>query len=145
MAWWIWILLGFGFFALEALTAGSLVVGFFGLGAVAVGFLVLVGMGGPAWVQFLLFSGISLAALALFRQPLIRKLRGERDEPSEVDTLAGESGVAVSGMEPAALGRVELRGTVWSARNTGADSISAGDRVTVSAVRGLTLEVHRDV
>lgn len=145
MAWWIWILVAFAFFVLEALTAGTLVVGFFGLGALAVGFLVLMGIGGPAWVQFLLFTVISLAALAVFRQPLVRRLRGETDEPSDVDSLVGETGMALSDMSPAATGRVELRGTAWSARNTGTEPIGAGDRVVVAAVRGLTLDVRREV
>lgn len=144
MAWWIWILIGFAFFIAEALTAGTLVVGFFGMGAIAVGFLVLMGVGGPAWVQFLLFTGISLAALAIFRQPLVRRLRGESDGDSELDTLVGENGSATSVLEPGGLGKIELRGTSWSARNVGDEPLAAGDRVIVTAVRGLTLEVRRD-
>lgn len=141
MAWWIWILAGFVFLIIEALTAGTVVVGFFAAGAFAVGLLVLVGLGGPLWVQFLLFSVLSLGSLALFRQPIVRRLRGEKDETPGIDDLVGEVGTAVANLPVATVGRVELRGTVWSARNVGEVPITAGTRVKVHQVRGLTLDV----
>lgn len=140
MEWWIWVLVGFGFLILEALTAGTLVVGFFGFGAFAVGLLVLLGYGGAAWVQFLLFSVLSLGALAAFRQPILRRMRGE-EGLDDVDSLAGEEGTALTVLPAGGSGRVELRGTVWSARNTSAESIPAGTRIMVEKVRGLTLDV----
>lgn len=142
MEWWIWILIGFGFFILEVLTAGTLVVGFFGAGAIATGLIVLAGFGGPAWTQFFLFTGISLASLALFRQPLVRRLRGESDEPVPMDTLVDETGTALTQIGVGAMGRVELRGTAWGGRNIGERPIEAGERVIVSRVTGLNLEVR---
>jgi membrane protein implicated in regulation of membrane protease activity len=40
------------------------------------------------------------------------------------------------------MGRVELRGTVWSARNTGDAAIHAGQRCSVERVDGLTLDIR---
>jgi membrane protein implicated in regulation of membrane protease activity len=43
---------------------------------------------------------------------------------------------------PGAVGRVELRGTVWSARNDAAESIEPGRRCRVFRVDGLLLYVR---
>ena len=42
----------------------------------------------------------------------------------DIDTLAGETGTALEDMGAGANGHVELRGTTWSARNTGSHSAS---------------------
>lgn len=55
--------------------------------------------------------------------------------------LIGRMGVAESGMEPE--GMVLVDGAQWRARSTRASGIEAGDRVVVTAVEGVVLEVER--
>lgn len=142
MAWWIWVLFGFFLLALELLTTG-IHLGFFGAGAIVVGLLVAFGVGGPLWLQLLLFSIVSVVLLVLFRQPLIRRLR-ESGLDREVDALSGQVAHATSDIAANGFGKVELRGSSWSARNTGNSPIAAGDRCIVTRVDGLTLHVQAE-
>lgn len=142
MAWWIWVLIGFFLLALELLTAG-IHLGFFGAGAIAVGILVAAGFGGPAWVQLLLFSVLSILLLVLFRQPILRRLR-ESGTDRQVDALGGQIAHATSEIAPGTFGKAELRGASWSARNVGTVPVVAGQRCLVVKVDGLTLHIQAD-
>ncbi|HUP65715.1 MAG TPA: NfeD family protein [Thermoanaerobaculia bacterium] len=141
MPWWLWILAGFVLLAIEAVSPG-LHIAFFGFGAIAVGLLVALGLGGPLWVQLLLFSAISVASLALLRKPLLKafKLDGSR---AEVDAITGETAVALGEIPPKADGRAELRGAAWRAVNTTDQPLRNGDRCVVERVEGLTLYIRR--
>jgi membrane protein implicated in regulation of membrane protease activity len=44
-------------------------------------------------------------------------------------------------MAPSAIGRVEVRGSMWAARNTSDITLDPGQRARVAAVDGLTLAV----
>ncbi|HXI13304.1 MAG TPA: NfeD family protein [Thermoanaerobaculia bacterium] len=140
MIWWIWVLAGFVLLALELLTAG-VHLGLFGAAAIVVGLLVVAGIGGPLWLQLLLFSIFSVLLLVVARPPLMRKLRGS-DVSDQVDSLVGQTAVVSAAIEPHGLGRAELRGTGWSARNLGEASLSPGQRCKVEAVEGLTLMIR---
>jgi membrane protein implicated in regulation of membrane protease activity len=59
-----------------------------------------------------------------------------------IDTLANEVGTATDDLEPGAVGRIELRGTVWSARNETAAIIPRGTRCRVMWVEGLLAHVE---
>lgn len=141
MPWWIWILFGFALLAAELLVTG-ISIGFFGTGAIIVGLLRAFGWIDSLAMQWLLFSLISVAGLLLLRPRLIQRLH--RDEPGEVDSLVGETAVAMSDMAPLALGKAELRGSSWSARNVGTTPISSGERSRVRRVDGLTIEISAD-
>lgn len=140
MAWWIWILVGFALLAIEA--AVSMVgIGFFGVGAMVVALVVALGFADRLWVQLLLFTVISVLLLVLFRQPIIRKLRGE-NRNVDVDPMVGQSAVALEEIAANQLGRAEMRGAPWTARNVGEQPISRGQRCRVERVEGLTLEIR---
>lgn len=142
MVWWFWVVLGLMLAAIELATPGGFFVIFFAVGALAVGALALIGVIGAPWVQWLLFPLISVVALRLFRQPLIGRM--QMRDAAEVDSLVGEIAIAVADMPPGRHGRAELRGTGWSARNTGDAPIAAGQRCRVVAVHGLTLDLHQE-
>ena len=59
-----------------------------------------------------------------------------------VDALVGEIGQVMEDLPPAAVGRVELRGSAWSARNASAVPLSRGTRCRVVRVDGLMLFVE---
>ena len=96
---------------------------------------------GPIWTQMLLFSVLSVASLLLFRTRLLNAMQREPQLPP-IDTLVGEIGSAVDALEPGEVGRVELRGTVWSARNTVGVGMAPGARCRVVRVDGLLLDVE---
>ena len=45
---------------------------------------------------------------------------------------------------PGSVGRVELRGSLWSGRNRDAEALEPGTRVRVESVDGLLLHVRRE-
>jgi membrane protein implicated in regulation of membrane protease activity len=139
MAWWLWVLLGFALLAFELFTPGGFFVLFFGLGALVVGALEGLGIVGPVWLQWLLFTGVSVVLLAFLRGRLVSRLR---TEARDVDTLAGEAAVLLEDLPAGQIGKAELRGTAWSARNAGARELRKGERVLVERVEGLMLFVR---
>ena len=138
MAWWQWLVLGLVLVALEMAASGGFYVIFFGIAALVIGGLHMFGIAGPAWLQFLLFSVIAVASLALFRSPLLQWL--QLDQPGrDVDSLVDEIALPLDDIAPGAVGRAELRGSVWSARNGSAMAIIRGQRCRVVRVDGLMI------
>jgi inner membrane protein len=138
MPWWAWMVMGFGLILLELLTPVGFHLLFVGVGALVVGGLVLAV---PVWMEWLLFSGLSLIALLLFRRPLATRFHagGRR---AAIDTLVGETARALETIAIDAIGRAELRGTTWSARNIGDQSLYPGQRCVVERLEGLMLCVR---
>lgn len=144
MVWWYWVVLGLLLAGLELATPGGFFLLFFGVGALLVGFLTMAGVSGPAWVQWLLFTVLSLAALVFFRAPLLRLMEARTPRSGDVDSLRGEVAVAMDGIPAGGLGRAQLRGTVWTARNLGTVPIAPGERCLVTSVDGLTISIRRE-
>jgi membrane protein implicated in regulation of membrane protease activity len=107
---------------------------------VIVGLLASAGLAGPLPVQVLTFSVVSIALLLLFRARLLRWMQAMPQAPPN-DTLVGEIAMATEPLPPGHVGRIELRGTVWSARNASPALINPGDRCRVVRVDGLLLDV----
>lgn len=144
MIWWYWVVLGLALAGFEILTPGGFFILFFGISAVLVGVLGGIGLSGPAWMQWFLFSLIAVLSLAFFRNPLIRYMQKGEAASKGIDTLRGEVAVAMDGIAVGAVGRAQLRGTVWSARNAGDTPIAPGERCGVESVDGLTLNIQRE-
>ena len=142
MAWWLWVLLGLLLLAVEMLTPGGFFALFFGLGALALGGLVAAGVGGPVVVQWLLFSALSIASLALLRPPLLRWMGLDHGPAGGVDSLIGEMATLTQDLAPGAIGKAELRGAAWSARNAGTRPLRGGERARVEGVEGLMLALR---
>jgi membrane protein implicated in regulation of membrane protease activity len=86
---------------------------------------------------------LSVVSLLLFRNPIMRKLNLGAGA-DDIDTLAGETGTALDDMGAGANGHVELRGTTWSARNTGLTPLPRGHRCVVVRADRLTLLVKAE-
>ncbi len=138
MAWWHWIVVGLILIALEMAASGGFYVIFFGIAAIAIGFLNVLDLAGPLWFQFLLFSAISIGSLLFFRRPFMRWMQLDRPG-SDVDSMIGETAVPLEDIAAGAVGRAELRGTVWSARNRANAAVRKGQRCTVVAVDRLMI------
>jgi len=132
--WWMWCSLGMLLMLAEFITPGAFYQFFFGLGAVAVGVLGATGIELPGTVQVLLFVVLSVASIAVLRKPLRARFNEGPDE--DVDQVVGTIAVAVGEIAPAALGKAELRGAQWTARNVGDSPIAQSQRCRVMRVDG---------
>jgi membrane protein implicated in regulation of membrane protease activity len=138
LEWWHWLVLGLILVALELAASGGFYVIFFGIAALTIGALRLLDLAGPPWMQILLFSVISVGALMLFRRPMLRWLQLDA-AAGDVDSLVGEIATALEEIQPGAIGRAELRGTAWTARNRASVPLHKGQRCTVVSIDGLTI------
>jgi membrane protein implicated in regulation of membrane protease activity len=143
MAWWHWLVIGLILVGLEMAAAGGFYVIFFGIAAIVIGSLHMFGVAGPVWFQFLLFSVLSVASLLLFRTPMLRWL-GADLAGVDVDSLVGETATPLEQIEVGAVGRAEMRGTVWSARNTDNRPLARGERCIVASVDRLMILIKAE-
>ena len=143
MGWWIWILIGLGLLAVEVIVPGGIILLFFGAAAIVVGTFVWLGIGGPVWLQWAMFSALSVASLLTLRGPILRKINAADDEAEYVDTLVGMAVVASEDIVPGAEGKAELRGTSWGAQNVGTEPLARGEDGVVERVDGLKLYIRR--
>ncbi|HKY21826.1 MAG TPA: NfeD family protein [Vicinamibacterales bacterium] len=138
MLWWQWLVLGLVLIALEMAASGGFYVIFFGIAALAIAALHVLDLAGPVWVQLALFSIISVGSLLLFRSPILRWM--EIDGPGrDVDSLIGDTAIPLDDIPAGAVGRAELRGAVWSARNQDSVPIVRGQRCKVVEVDRLMI------
>jgi inner membrane protein len=143
MVWWYWLLLGLVLLAAELATPGGFYILFFGLAALIVGALAGMEWLNTAWLQWLLFSILSILSLFLFRNSLLLWMNAH--EPVEnVDSMIGETAILTEDVPPGNPGKVELRGTIWSARNAGQTVLTKGHRARVEKIEGLTLWIKPD-
>jgi len=140
MEWWVWLAGGLVLMVAELVTPSGFFIMFFGLGALTVGVLARSGLAESGWAQWLLFTLFSLGYVLLFRGQLARRF--QIPPPPAVDSFVGVLAVPQGEIEPGAVGRVEVRGSSWSARNVGTVPIYIGQRCTVVSVDGLLLAVR---
>jgi membrane protein implicated in regulation of membrane protease activity len=136
MSWWLWLVLGLGLTALELLSSGGFYLIFFGLSAFLIGTLKLLGLQSQVWVQWFLFTALSFVLLLLFRNPLLKAFR---PTDAAVDQLVGEIAIPIEDIGAGGVGKAELRGTGWNARNGHHGPLHKGQRCRVERVDGLML------
>ena len=135
----MWLAGGLVLLLIELATPSGFFVMFFGLGAITVGVLQGIGILGSAAAQWFIFTALSVIYLLVFRG---RLQKGVDRPPANIDTLIGELAIPRERILPGHVGRVDLRGALWNARNDAASSIEAGQRCRVTAVDGLTIYVQ---
>ena len=72
MAWWVWVLGGLVLLLVEVTTPGGFFAVFFGAGALLVGAGKALGWSSPAWLEWLVFTALSVSLLVVFRRDLRR-------------------------------------------------------------------------
>ena len=138
ITWWMWFLLGLVLLLAEFTTPGAFYLFFFGLGAVGVGLLGAAGIHLPLAMELLVVLAFSFGLLLLLRKRL--RLRFDSKLPErEVDNVVGEVAVALEDIGVDGVGKAELRGAVWNARNVGDTPVARSQRCSVMRVDGLTL------
>ena len=82
--------------------------------------------------------------LLTLRGPLLQRLQLVQRGADKVDSLVGAVVTLDQPLEPGATGKVQLRGSSWSAVHNGPDPIAKGERCVVERVEGLTLFIRED-
>ncbi len=140
MQWWIWLVAAVALVAVEMLTPGGFYFLFFGIGALAAGGLAIAGVDNLL-VQSLVFLGVSVASVAVFRKPLLRRFQPVVPTV-QVDSIVGETATLIAEIHPGEFGQAELRGSTWKACNIGSVALAAGQRCIVEQVDGLILNIR---
>ena len=134
----LWIILAIVFLAVEFGTVALISLWFVG-GSVAA--LAVCLLGGPLWLQVLVFGLISLALLLLVR-PFLKKYIDPKKVRTNVDAMRGRQAVLLETVDNlAATGSLELSGVVWTARSADGSVIPAGTVVNIQGVEGVKLLV----
>ncbi|MGH8131602.1 MAG: NfeD family protein [Steroidobacteraceae bacterium] len=144
MPWWAWLVLGIGLLGVEMFVIDAqFYLVFIGLSAAVLGLLGLVGVALPHWAQWLIFSALAIVAMLGFRRRLYELVRNRSGRVDERLTV-GDRVMIPARLEPGQSGRVEYRGSSWTARNTGSQAIEAGREAVIAQVDGLTLHVKAE-
>lgn len=143
MTWWSWMIIGAVLLAAElfAVDAQFYLV-FLGISAALVGLAGLFGLAMPEWAQWTVFAVLSLLSFFTFRKSLYEKIHGNVIGFRE--TLSGDSVKVDADLAVGEEARINFRGTKWTARNVGTETISGGTRARVVKAEGLTLHVEAE-
>ena len=147
MLWWHWGILGLSLIGVEILTLGGLgnfYFLFFGMAALMVSALTWSGLIEAAWLQWFLFAILGIISLLVMKKPLQNKQPLNGKDESDVDSMVGEMAKVLEPLKPQTLGKVELRGSTWNARNTGTTLLEKDAIAKIVQVDGLTLLIQAD-
>ena len=143
MPWWGWIIFGALLFGSELMFIdAAFYLVFIGLAAIITGLVDLLGLSLEYWAQWMLFAGLSLVSMVLFRQQLYEKLRGGSG-PGYESGPAGETIELEEDLAPGDSCRMSYRGTTWTVFNANADAMASGEKVRIDSVDGLTLKIQK--
>jgi len=143
MPWWGWIIFGALLLGSELMFIdAAFFLVFIGLAAIITGLVDLLGLGLEYWAQWILFGGLSLVTMVLFRKQLYKRLRGGNSAGYQTGP-AGETIKLDQNLAPGDSGRFSYRGTTWTIMNMGAEAMSSGENVRIHSVDSLTLKIEK--
>jgi inner membrane protein len=136
----VWFIIGLVLFLLELIIPGF-VIFFFGVGAWVTALLCLIADPGLN-LQAIVFAVSSVLSLLGLRKMIQKKFFYSKDELSKEveDEFSGREAIALIDMEPGKNGKVEFKGTQWSAES--ASPIREGDRVIIKEKQNFKLIVE---
>jgi inner membrane protein len=136
--WWYWIIFGILLLLAEAATPGGFYLLFVGIAALVVGALTpLIQI---SWVELSVFAVLSVLLIVFFRHPLVERVR-KATPHADVKEFIGESARVIDAIPAGREGKVELRGSVWRAKNNGLTDLSADELCTITALQGIMVIV----
>ncbi len=141
-AWVLWLVAFVLCLVLEGVTPGALVSVWLAVGA----FVALLSsfVTDSFGLQVVIFLVVSFVTFALIR-PLAKKLFGPKLEPTNADRLVGETAVVTQTIDNlAAVGQVQVKGRLWTARSAEDTPIPEGARVKVLRIEGVKVIVHTE-
>ena len=137
----VWLGLTILFAVIEGATA-QLATVWFALGSAAAFIIAVCGVK-SVLVQVIVFVTVSVISLIATR-PLVKKIIHKKVEPTNADRSIGETGVTVTEINNLlGTGEVNLKGTIWTARNTSDDVIPKDVQVRVIRIEGVKLIVEQ--
>jgi len=135
----IWLILLVVLVTGEAITVGLTFI-WFAVGALG-GLLVSV-LGGPVWLQVIVFLILSAVTLILVR-PVAAKLLTPGISPTNADRILSQIALVTEEIDNIAeTGQVKLFGQVWTARSENGEVIPAQSRVRILRIEGVKVFVR---
>ena len=128
----IWLALLIVFVILEAVTV-QLICIWFAAGSLAA--MLVSSLGGPVWLQLLVFFTLSIVLFALL-WPLAKKHFKPKLVATNADALVGKVCRVTEAIDPLEGGRVKVGDVTWSARSEGNKVIPAGEQVKILKIQG---------
>jgi len=142
MPFWGWIVVGAALLGAETVVNAQFYLVFLGGAALATGLAVAIAGPFATGADWAIWAVLAVAGTAAFRRRVWERIRSAHGVVSQ--GTVGELAIAREPIAPGASGQVELRGTVWSARNLDTVAIAKGESARVVATRGLELELVRE-
>ena len=135
----IWLLMVIALVVGEALTVGLTFI-WFAVGAL--GGLIVAVLGGPIWLQVVVFLALSALALALVR-PVAARLMQSGRVATNADRIIGKTAVVIETIDNlAGKGQVKVAGQIWTARSERDVVIPKDTEVTVLRIEGVKVFVE---
>lgn len=138
-SYWWWLIAGVMLILAEFVVPGVFIC-FFGVGAILTGIASWLIPEMSFTIELLIFSVLSVVFLFTCRRFLPKSFRGTvKFDRSDIenDDVVGAEAVVTEAITPEAPGKVEFRGTQWTARADRA--LAVGERAKIRSRRNLTL------
>lgn len=133
-----WLVALIVFAVAEAATVGLVSIWFAGGALVA---LIAAGLGGPIWLQLVLFLVVSCVMLALLR-PFVKNIAMPHKTRTNADRHIGQRALVTEEINNLAeTGAVRLDGVIWTARSESGEVIPVGTTITVRRIAGVKVWV----
>lgn len=134
--WWIiWVAVFVVCLLAEAITP-QLTTIWFSLGSL-IAFIVYLIVPDMLWLQIVVFAVVSAIAIALTRKAAKKFLAG-RVQPTNADRFIGQQAVVIEEINNIqGVGKVKVKGDIWSAKAQNADVIKVDTIVTVEKIEGV--------
>ena len=98
-------------------------------------------LGGPMWLQALVFFAVSIVLL-IFTIPLVTKYQKKNVVKTNIDSLIGKEAKVIEEIDNnEAKGRAMIEGQEWMARSSSNEIIAANTMVIVERIEGAKLIV----
>ena len=137
MSWWMWIVAGIILMLSEFVIPGF-VVCFFGAGMVLTGVLAAIfPCVGLTW-QIVVFA-VAGTVFTLIGRRLFHGGRSGNEKDVDLDDFSGENATVTEAIAPDHPGKVEFRGSFWTAE--AGEELAAGETVRIVKRENLTLTV----
>lgn len=136
----IWMGLVILLLLIEVATQGLTTIWFAGGALVAA---VAAGLHAPFWIQFALFSVVSIVVMLLVR-PMAKRMTRRSLTPTNADELIGKTARVCETIDEAAgTGQIRVRDLEWSARSLDGSVIEKDTDVVIREIRGVKLMVEK--
>lgn len=136
----IWLIIAIIFAVLEAITLGITSI-WFVFGALAS--MLASMLGGPVYIQVIVFILVSVILLIFTRPILVEKFRLGK-EKTNIDAIIDQEAVVKEKIvNVEGKGQVVINGVVWSARSIDGEDIDEGEEVEVKEIEGVKAIVSK--